>query len=108
MNKKRHSIKLDFKYSKLKVGFLETLLYSYHSNYFQTALSKKPADYQNYLHAKIYTSSITRKGIPFIQELAIAGLCSIFNEYKKHSNNMVKPFVEKGTQNTSSAPYSQK
>ena len=53
-------------------------------------------------------SSFTRKGIPFIQALAIRGICSIFNEYKKHSNNMVKGFVEKGTENTSSASYSKK
>ena len=52
INKKHHSIKFDFKFSKEKMEFLDTLVYKDHNNRLQTTLYKKPTDRQNYLHAK--------------------------------------------------------
>ena len=52
ISKKHHSIKFDFKFSKEKIEFLDTLVYKDHNNRLQTALYKKPTDHQNDLHAK--------------------------------------------------------
>ena len=40
--------------------------------------------------------SFTKKSIPYGQALGIKRFCSTFNEYKKHSNDLAKQFVEKG------------
>ena len=37
-----------------------------------------------------------KKSIPYSQTLRIKRICSSFDEYKKHSNDLVKRFVEKG------------
>ena len=37
-----------------------------------------------------------KKSIPYSQPLRIKRVCSSFDEYKKHSNDLVKRFVEKG------------
>ena len=36
-----------------------------------------------------------KKSIPYSQALKINRVCSTFDEYKKHSNDFVKRFVEK-------------
>ena len=57
---------------------------------------KKPTDRQNYLHAKSANPLSLKKSIPYSQALRTKRVCSTFDEYKKHSNNLVKQFVEKG------------
>ena len=96
INKKHHSIKFDFKFSKEKIEFLDTLVYKDHHNRLQTTLYKKPTDHQNYLHAKSAHPLSLKKSIPYSQALRIKRLCSTFDEYKKHSNDMVQRFMEKG------------
>ena len=54
-----------------------------------------PTDRQNYLHAKSPHLSL-KKSISYSQALRTKRVCSTFDEYKKHSNNLVKRFVEKG------------
>ena len=49
---KRSFIKFDFKFSKEKFEFLDTLVYKDHNNRLQKIISKKQADHQNYLDAK--------------------------------------------------------
>ena len=44
INKKHHSIKLDFKFSNEKIQFLDTLVYKDHNNHLQTTLYIKPFD----------------------------------------------------------------
>ena len=51
INKKHHSRKFDFIFSKEKVEFSDTLVYKDHNNRLQATLYKKPTDRQNYLHA---------------------------------------------------------
>ena len=48
---KHPSIKFDFKYSKNKIEFLDTLVYIDQHQKLQTSLYQKPTDSQNYLHA---------------------------------------------------------
>ena len=45
LNKKQHSIKLDFRYSNEQTEFLETLVYKDHNNHLYTAICKKSTDY---------------------------------------------------------------
>ena len=59
INKKYHSIKLDFKFSNEKNQFLDTLVYKDHNNHLQTTLYKKP--FERHAKCKIYTSSFTKK-----------------------------------------------
>ena len=96
INKKHHSIKFDFEFSKEKIEFLDTLVYKDYHNRLQTTLYKKPTDRQNYLHAKSAHPLSLKKSIPYSQALRIKRLCSTFDEYKKHSNDMVQRFMEKG------------
>ena len=96
INKKHHSIKLNFKFSQEKIEFLDTLVYKDHINHLQTTLSKKSTDRKNYLHAKSAHPLSLKKSIPYSQALRIRHVCSTFGEYKKHSNDLVKRFMEKG------------
>ena len=86
INKKHHSIKFDLKFSKEKNEFLDTLVYKDHNNWLQTVLYKKSTDRQN-----LHILSL-KKNIPYSQALRIKRVCSTFDEYKKHSNDLVKRF----------------
>ena len=63
---------------------------------FQATLYKKPTDCQNYLHAKSARPFSLKKSIPYSQALRIKCICSTFEEYRKHSQDLIKRFVEKG------------
>ena len=52
INKKHHFIKSHFKFSKEKIEFLDTLVYTDRNNPLQATHYKKSTDCQNYLHAK--------------------------------------------------------
>ena len=62
----------------------------------QTTLYKKPTDCQNYLHAKSAHPFSLKKSISYSQALRIKRVCSTFDKYKKHSNDLVEEIVEKG------------
>ena len=62
----------------------------------QTILYKKPTDCQNYLHAKSAHPISLKKSNPDSQALRIKRVCLTFDEYEKHSNDLVKRFLEKG------------
>ena len=86
INKKHHSIKFDFRFSKEKIEFLDTLVYKDHNNRLQTTFYKKPTDCQNFLQAKSAHPLSLKKSISYGQALRIKRVCSTFGEYKKHSN----------------------
>ena len=65
-------------------------------NRLQTSFYKKPTDCQNYLHVKSAHLFSLKKSIPYSQAFRIKRICSIFEEYRKHSQNLIKRFVEKG------------
>ena len=96
INQKHQSIKFDFKFSKESIEFLDTLVYIDSKNRLQTTLYKKPTDCQNYLHAKSAHPFSLKKSIPYSQALRIKCICSTFEEYRKHSQDLIKRFVEKG------------
>ena len=91
VNQKHQSIKFDFKFSKESVEFLDTLVYIDSKKRLQTTLYKKPTDCQTYLHA--------RPAHPFSLKKVfhiVTCICSTFDEYRKHSQDLIKSFVEKG------------
>ena len=96
INQKHQSIKFDFKFSKESIEFLDTLVYIDSKNRLQTTLYKKPTDCQNYLHAKSAHPFSLKKSIPYSQALRIKRICSTFEEYSKHFQDLIKRFVEKG------------
>ena len=96
INQKHQSIKFEFKFSKESLEFLDTLVYIDSKNRLQTTLYKKPTDCQNYLHAKSAHLFSLKRSIPYSQALRIKHICSTFEEYKKHSQDLIKRFGEKG------------
>ena len=65
------------------------------NNTLQTILYKKPTECQNYLHAKSAHPFSLKNSIPYSQALIIKYICSSFEEYRKHSQDLIKRFVEK-------------
>ena len=65
-------------------------------NRLQTTLYKQPTDSQNYLHAKSAHPFSLKKSIPYSQALRIECICSTFEEYRNHSQDLIKTFVEEG------------
>ena len=96
INQKHQSVKFDFKFPKESIEFLDILVHIDSKNRLQTTLYKKPTDCQNYLHAKSAYPFSIKKSIPYSQALRIKRICSTFEEYMKHSQNLIKRFVEKG------------
>ena len=96
INPKHQSIKFDFKFSKESIEFLDTLVYIDSKNRLHTTLYKKSTDCQNYLHVKSAHPFSLKKSIPYNQAVRIKRICSTFKEYRKHSQDLIKRFVEKG------------
>ena len=71
-------------------------MYIHSKGRLQTTLYKKPTDCQNYLHSKSAHPFSLKKSIPYSQALRIKRICSTFEEYRKHSRDLIKRFVEKG------------
>ena len=94
-NKSKTSIKFDFEFSRERIEFLGTLVYIDSKNKLQTTLYKKPTDCQNYLHAKSAHPFSLKKSIPYSQALRIRRICSTFEEYRKHSQDLTQSFGEK-------------
>ena len=84
INKKRDSIKFGFIFSKENIKFFDTVIYKDYIN-------------QNYLHVKSAHPFCLKKSIPYSQALRIKDVCATFEEYKKHSNDLVKDLLKKGT-----------
>ena len=95
INKKHQSIKFDFKFSKEKIKFLDSLVCKDHNSRLQTTLYNKPTDCQNDLHSKSAHPLSLKKSIPYSQALRIKRVCSNFHEYEKPSNDLIKQLVEK-------------
>ena len=96
INKKHQSIKFDLKFPKESIESLETLMYIDSKTRLQTTLYKRPTGCQNYLHAKSAHPFSLNKSISYSQALRIKRICSTFEEYRKHSQDLTKRFVEKG------------
>ena len=96
INQRHQSIKIGFKFSKENIAFLDRLAFIDSNNRLQTTLFKKPTDCQNFLHAKSAHPFSLKKSIFYSQALRIKRICSTFEEYRKHSQDLIKKIVEKG------------
>ena len=98
INQKHQSIKFDSKFSKESIEFLDTLVYIDSNNRLQTTLYQKPTVktvkpiYMLNRHTRFHL----KKSISYSQTLRIKRICSAFEEYRKHSQDLIKRFVEKG------------
>ena len=95
INQKHQSIKFDFMFSKENIEFLDTLVYIDSNSRLQTTLYKKPTDCQNYLHAKSAHPFSLKKSIPYSQALRIKRICLTFEEYRKHSQDLIKNLLKR-------------
>ena len=82
-------------FQKESIEFLDILVYIDSKNRLQTTLYEKPTDCQNYLPAKLANLFLLKKSIPYILALRIKCICSTFQKYRKHSQGLIKRFVEK-------------
>ena len=96
-NKKHYPIKFGFKFSKEKMEVLDTYitLYKDHNNPLRTTFYKKPTDRQNFLHVNFAHPLSLKESIPYSEALKVKHVCLTFDEYKKHSNDLVRRFMRK-------------
>ena len=88
-------MKFDFKFFNHKIEFLDTSTKNSNSNRFQPTLYEKRIDSQHYLYKSSAHPLPFKKSIPYSEALKIKRVCSTSDEYKKHSNDLIKRFVEK-------------
>ena len=96
LNTKHTSIKFEFKYSRQQIEFLDTVVYIDNNNKLQITLYMKPTDRQNYLHSRSEHPYSLKKSIAYSQALRIKRICSIQNEFEKHSSNLLQQLKKKG------------
>ena len=96
INQKHQLIKFDVKFSKENIEFLDTLVYIDSNERLQTTFCKKATDCQNYFHSKSAHPFSYKKGLLHGQVLRIKLIFSSFEEYRKHSQDLIKRFVQKG------------
>ena len=75
---------------------MDTLVYLDSNNRLQTTLYTKLSDCQNYLHAKSAHLFSLKKRIRYSQALRVKRKYSIFQENRKHLQQLIERFVEKG------------
>ena len=81
LNKKRPSIKFEFKYSPTNIEFLDFLVYRDHNNMHQTTIYRKQTDRQNYLDARSEHPKLLQDSIPYGRALRIKRICSSQQEF---------------------------
>ena len=96
VNEIHPSIKFESSFSKSKIPFLDVLVYKDSFSKLQTTLYKKPTDSQCFLHSKSAHPKTLKDSIPYSQALRIKRICSTIQEFNKHSDNLLKRFVERG------------
>ena len=75
---------------------MDTFVYLDSNNRLQTTLYTKLSDCQTYLHAKSAHLFSLKKRIRYSQALRVKRKHSIFQENRKHFQQLIERFVEKG------------
>ena len=96
LNKKRPSIKFEFKYSPTNIEFLDFLVYRDHNNMHQTTIYRKQTDRQNYLDARSEHPKLLQDSIPYGRALRIKRICSSQQEFLSHRAKMINQFQKHG------------
>ena len=96
LNSRDPTIKLDFKYSKSSIEFLDTKIYkNKEKNKLLTTIHRKPTGGRNFLYP---TSAQTRSlinSIPLSQALRLKKICSETSELNKHLNDLKESFINR-------------
>ena len=86
INQKHQSIKFDFKFSKERIEFFNTLVYIHSKGRLQTTLYKKPTDCQNYLEAKSVHSLSLKKVFRIVRHSEL----SVYLQPSRNTGNISK------------------
>ena len=95
LNKKRPSIKFEFKYSQTKIKFLDALVYKDQNKMLPTTIYRKQTDRQNYLDARSEHPKFLKDSIPYSQALQIKRICSSQLEFLSQTK-MSNQFQKRG------------
>ena len=85
LNKKRPSIKFEFRYSLTKIEFLDILVYKDQNNTLQTTIYRKQTDRQHYVDSQSEHPNLLKDSIPYSQALRIKPICSSQQEFFSHT-----------------------
>ena len=96
LNKKHPLIKFEFKYSQIKIEFLDVLAYKDHNNMLQTAIYRKQTDRQNYLDPLSEHPKLLKDSILYSQALRIKRICSSQQEFLNHTAKKINQFQKGG------------
>ena len=96
LNKKHPLIKFEFKYSQIKIEFLDVLVYKDQNSMLQTAIYRKQTDQQSYLDAQSEHPKSLKDSIPYSQALRIKRICSSQQEFLSHTAKMINQFQTHG------------
>ena len=95
INKKHPSIRLDQKYSKSEIEFLNVLFYKNEQQRQQTTPFKKKADRQSYLHSKSDNPTSLKNSTPYSQVLRVKRICSKNSEFECNCKVLQEQFTER-------------
>ena len=84
LNKKRKTIKFDYKISTKQIEFLDTMVYRDRYHKIQTTILRKPRDQQTYSQAQSDHPKPLKGSIPYSQALRIKTICSTTSEFNKN------------------------
>ena len=92
LNKKHHTIKFEFPYSKTSIIFLNTKVYKNENGTLCTTIYGKPSDRRNFVHYKSAHPKALKDSIPYSQGLHIKRTCSETPNSIKHLKDR-NPFL---------------
>ena len=95
LNKKRKTIKFDYKISTKQTEFLNTMVYRDQQHKIQTTIFRKPTEQQTYLHAQSNRPKSLKDSIPYSQARRIKAICSATSEFNKNCDIIRKRFKER-------------
>ena len=89
------SIKFDYKFSRERIEFLDTIV-KLVNNKLSTTLYTKPTDRRAYLHAQSYHPSSTKRSIAFSQATRLRRICTSEEDFRSNANILKNDLVKRG------------
>ena len=95
INEVHPTIKFEYKYSREKVEFLDTVV-SISGKKLKTTLYTKPTDRKAYLHRKSYHPKSTKESIAYSQATRLRRICTEKEEFEKHAEKLLVDLTNRG------------
>ena len=95
INEIHPTIKFEYKYSREKIEFLDTVV-SISERRLKTSLYTKPSDRKAYLHSKSYHPRSTKESIAYSQATRLRRLCTEEEEFDKHAEKLMVDLTNRG------------